>query len=117
MAAKSPQGLTPSRGLRAFGLQLAEQSPQNVHSPFEKSTTGYPPRAFLRMDVGQASMQSSQPVQMSWKSFSGIAQGGRNTGEELPKALRNKSARLNFGAVSAIVPTYRLYQYSRKRLM
>lgn len=70
-AFRSQGGLSPRTS--AAGLQVSTQTPQNVHSPAEKSTTGKPPDPTMRIFSGQTAVQSSHRVQTSTKRASSIA--------------------------------------------
>ena len=74
----------------AFGSQEVAQSPQNVHSPFEKSTSGIPRSPATMIASGQAETQSMQLIQEERKILSGCAHGGRKGDFQPRKAfLRN----------------------------
>ncbi len=71
--------------------QAAAHEPQNVQCALAKSTIGYPACPVPTSPVGHAATHFPHCVQASVKSFSALAQGGRNWGG--PPRKRAKSAR------------------------
>jgi hypothetical protein len=87
----------------AAGAGVAAQSPQNVHSPREKSTSGKSPRPRVGMPVGPASRHVSHRVQRSTNSRN--AQGKR-TGALRPDKSPRKN-RLREIRIEQLRPSHR----------
>ncbi len=81
----------------ALVAQASEHSPQKVQAAEVKSATGKPPSPRFNNPVGQAETQSSQRVQASTNTASGMLQGGRNgeTRVLLPKKRRRDGSMIH----------------------
>lgn len=66
--------------LNKSASQCLVQSPQKVHSPLEKSTSGKPPSPATSIPCGHCSMHLLQRVHSSVNRSGAINQGGRNSG-------------------------------------
>ena len=83
----------------ARGWHATTQSPQKVHSPRWKSTSGKPPSPRTRIRAGQAGRQASQRVQSAWKR--GDAHGGRTGRRRPPGSARSSWRRVSVEAILA----------------